>query len=216
MAVFIFDDDTDTLIRVNGESIKAVSGTSTFTGQFQTHATSDSYRLIFHVVSENASAYDLYLDNLSIAPQKVPTGAVATDWKSYTPTGSWTGDVTYEGRYRRVGDSIEIEAQVRLTGGSISGGDLSFTSAQLFNGLPVSVDTDKLINDADEVEAVGVGIYEDHGSAQRGGLTLFYQPSGAIFSLAGSTFSNLTTGGTPNYNIRLFGFSWQDSYRTCS
>ena len=197
VGIFIYDVSNTSLTRVNGEGLKAVSGTGKHYAQFQAASDSTSYRLIFHVASTSASAYTINLDTVSVGPSKITHGAVITDWKSYTPTGSWTGDVTYEGRYRRAGDSIEIEAQVRLTGGSISGGDLSWTAAQLFNGLSIDVDTSKLINDADEVEAVGVGIYEDHGLFQRGALSLFYQPSGAIFSLAGATFSNLTTGGTP-------------------
>ncbi len=126
-----------------------------------------------------------------------PAKSNLTDWVSYTPSGSWGGDVTYQGKYRRVGDSIEIEAQLRLSGGTVTGGDLTFTSAQLLNGLGITADTAKLINDAGELEALGSGLYEDQGTGQRGGLTLFYQSTGAIFSLAGSSFSNLTSGGSP-------------------
>jgi hypothetical protein len=43
----------------------------------------------------------------------VPT---VTDWTAFTPTGSWTTNTTYTGKYRRVGDSAEVSVVVALTG----------------------------------------------------------------------------------------------------
>ena len=149
IAVFIFDDDTDTIIRVNGESIKATTGTKQFIGQFQTHATSDSYRLIFHITSVNAAAYDLFLDNISVAPQTVTQGAMATDFTSYTPTlNSETNVSAKYAQYKRVGDSIEVKFAVKYSGQGHSSG---FTLA-LPSGL--TFDTTKMPQVA---EADGVG-----------------------------------------------------------
>lgn len=39
-----------------------------------------------------------------------------TDWVSYTPTGAWSSNVTYTGKWRRVGDSMEVLANVAVTG----------------------------------------------------------------------------------------------------
>lgn len=62
----VYDVTNSTLIRINGEDLKA--GKGTHYAQFQTASDSTSYRLIAHVSSTNASAYDLYFDNFSVGP----------------------------------------------------------------------------------------------------------------------------------------------------
>ena len=42
-------------------------------------------------------------------------GGTITEWVSYTPTGSWAS-TTYLGKWRRVGDTMEITALASLTG----------------------------------------------------------------------------------------------------
>ena len=83
---------------------------------FQTQATGQTYRLCFHVASTSASAYVLAVDNVSVGPQVVQYGAPVTDWQSYTPQGSWTSNTTYTGRWRRVGDSMELQIRAALSG----------------------------------------------------------------------------------------------------
>ena len=41
---------------------------------------------------------------------------VVSDWQPFTPTGSWTTNTLYFGNWRRLGDSIEVQIFVRLTG----------------------------------------------------------------------------------------------------
>ena len=64
--VFIYDVTNTTLIRVNGEDLKG--GKGTHYAQFQTAADSTSYRLILHVSSTNAAAYDVFFDNVKVGP----------------------------------------------------------------------------------------------------------------------------------------------------
>jgi hypothetical protein len=49
-----------------------------------------------------------------------------TDWVSYTPTGAWTSNTAYYGRWRRVGDSMEVQAKALLSGAPNSA-DFSIT-----------------------------------------------------------------------------------------
>lgn len=42
--------------------------------------------------------------------------AKMTDWVAFTPTGSWTNNCTYAGKWRRVGDTLEILYTIYLTG----------------------------------------------------------------------------------------------------
>lgn len=60
-----------------------------------------------------ASAPQLNVDELyyGMATNIVSLNSM-TDWVPYTPTGSWTGNVTYTGEYRIVGDTLEVRAKV--------------------------------------------------------------------------------------------------------
>ena len=41
---------------------------------------------------------------------------VISNWEDFTPTGTWTTNTTYTGKYRRVGDSVEISYHLSLSG----------------------------------------------------------------------------------------------------
>jgi hypothetical protein len=72
--IAIYDVTNSNLIRVNGEDLKG--GKGTHLAQFQTAADSTSYRLIIHQSSTNATAYDVYLDNISVGPQERLQGLI--------------------------------------------------------------------------------------------------------------------------------------------
>lgn len=75
-------------------------------------------------------------------------------WVSYTPTGSWSTNTTYTGRWRRSGDQMEGQIHIALTGAP--------TSAALTANLPTNytVDTAKL--------AGGTGTFQSLGTAAVG------------------------------------------------
>jgi hypothetical protein len=97
--------------------LSVVSGASqSWRGYVQTHPTSNSGRFCIHVASTSASAYVLKFDNFVVGPTFQSYGAVISDWQSFTPTGSWTGALAYTGRYRRVGDTAEVQVTIDLSG----------------------------------------------------------------------------------------------------
>jgi hypothetical protein len=65
-----------------------------------------------------------------------------TDWIPYTPTGTWTTNTVYVGRWRRVGDSAEIQINVNISGNP--------DNTQLIINLPsgLVIDTSKQSSDA--------------------------------------------------------------------
>jgi hypothetical protein len=78
---------------------------------FQLSSNSVSYRLCVHVASTSALAYTIKMDSFFFGPQNLYTGAIITDWQSYTPI--FTGFGTTSGavaQWRRVGSSVEVEA----------------------------------------------------------------------------------------------------------
>ena len=142
--VYIYDVTNSTLIEPS--SIKLLSNSSTisdkYVANFQSSATGTSYRLIFHCQSTSASNYELKLDNISVSPSKYVFGTPITDWASYTPTitsnqGSIVAGALL-GKYRRVGDSLEIEVKYDYASGTGGAGDIGFS---LPSGL--SIDSTK-------------------------------------------------------------------------
>lgn len=144
MRCYIYDVTNAVLIETTVRDIPA-GGSRTATpigakylAQFQTSSNSVSYRLIIHQANNNTNSYNFVIDNVSVGPSVNATGAVMSDWISFTPTGSWVTNSTYTGKYRRVGDSLEMTAKVILSGAP--------TSAALTFNLPsgLTIDTAKL------------------------------------------------------------------------
>jgi hypothetical protein len=94
-------------------------------------------------------------------------GTVATiqdqnlnEWQDYTPTGTWVSNATYTGKWRRVGQNMEIQAAITLTGAP--------TAAALRIGLPTGyvIDHSALIGEAlGSGQAVGSAVARDSGTA---------------------------------------------------
>ena len=198
--VYLYDVTNNRLIEPS--TFRLFSNSTTvadkFSGYFQTSADSLDYRLIFHVTTTSAVAFDLRVDNVIVTPSKYVFGTPITDWQTFTPTGSWNTNTTYTGRMRRVGSNAEIQYRVSLAGAPNSA-DLTFN---LPTGL--SVDTDALLT-ASTGNFVTVG--ETHirdasptstffGPAQYIGSTNVIQPGRFIDTTTpsiGATVINATT-----------------------
>lgn len=90
----------------------------TFKSTFQTSANGLTYRLILHIATVSAIGWTFKCDNFRVGPQPVLLGAPVSDWVSYTPSvgGLGTGSVgSVVGKWRRVGDSMEIDAAFTVT-----------------------------------------------------------------------------------------------------
>lgn len=142
-------------------SIKLLSNATTlsdkFSATFQTSSTSTTYRLILHSATASA-AFSLKIDNITVSPSVYVYGSPITDWQSYTPTGAWTTNSTYAGKWRRVGDTMEGVATVTLAGAP--------NAAALTMNLPAgyTIDSSK-INNADGAFSIGMGSVLDNGAA---------------------------------------------------
>lgn len=122
--------------------------------------TSLSYRLIWHVSGTGTSLYNYQFDNVSVGPQEVIVGAAISDWTAWTPTGSWTSNVTYTGYWRRVGDTGQYRVKVICSGAP--------TSASLTINLPSGhvIDSTKIPStNAAERDTIGVVYVSDAGIA---------------------------------------------------
>lgn len=191
VTVWIYDVTNAVVIQPSSYKLFSNSSTTSdkFIANFQTASNSTSYRLILHIGSTSASAYTLKFDNFAVGPTSYVYGTPITDWQSYTPTGSWTlNSPVYTGKWRRVGDMMEVQADVTLSN--------TPTSAALTINLPsgYTIDSNKLTTTGSNA-LLGQGRVLDGGVATYRAYVA-YSSSTAIAVLvdnASATYSTLAS-----------------------
>lgn len=135
-------------------SAQVPTGTTTFRGFFITGSTaSDVYSIRWR---RRAGAVAIRFDNLIVGPNSVMLGTAITDWQSYTPTGSWTANTTYTGKYARVGQNLLLDILVSTSGAP--------TAASLTVNIPsgLVIDTSALTSFVNGLSTLGgVGVVND-------------------------------------------------------
>lgn len=122
MRVFVYDRDGATLLNVlNSDSgnMRACTTGCKFVGVFYTTSGNNDYRLIFHVATTNATAYDVYIDNIRAGPDQVVPGAIVADLGTETWTDSWANSTTSV-RLTRIGDTVFASGISTVTGAGAS------------------------------------------------------------------------------------------------
>ena len=153
LTVWIYDKTNSKLIQPAPYKILNAVGAQPWIGEFQTASDSTSYRLIFHVTTNTATAYTMRFDNFSVGPQMNRAyGTPVTDWQSYTlvPQGVTTNPTVAsnaaanKAMWRRVGDSMEIIYNYYHDTGSNTG--VATGSGQYLFPLPsgYSIDSSKI------------------------------------------------------------------------
>jgi hypothetical protein len=120
---------TPTLVYPSTVNLPASLSSTTFKATFAT-TSDDDWRLAFHVASTNATAYDVFIDDVKVGPQISVQGVPQSDWISYSPTDAGLDIATDDIEYKRIGDSILIRGQFTT-------GTPTATEAQL--GLPAGL-----------------------------------------------------------------------------
>lgn len=141
--VYIYDVTNAVIIQPAGFKLTGGTGTNwKYSGTFQSASNSTSYRLILHVAGTTATAWTLQVDNVVVGPQVLLYGAPISNWgdQAWTPTGSWSANSTYTGKWRRIGDSMHCRVKISLAGAP--------TSATLTVNMPsgYTIDTAKMAN----------------------------------------------------------------------
>ena len=88
------------------------AGTTSFGATFVA-TTADYYEVRIVRVAGTAA---IGVSDVKVTPDQAAQGAALEAWESFTPTGTWTTNTTYTGFKRRVGDTLEMEVQVALSG----------------------------------------------------------------------------------------------------
>jgi hypothetical protein len=200
-AVYIYDVSGSAWIQPAGVyNLTQGSGIGIASGTFQTTATGTQYRIAVLCVTATSGAVEMRFDDFQLGPQRTVYGSPITDWQDYTPTvtGMGTGSSVSSAKYRRVGDTIEVEARIQasVAGSGASGITLS---------LPANIDTSKLSNILTAYITFGVAnFFNNSTTSYSDQWTVVYDSSSTsqVRVVKGGT-GTLLTGADMNLNSRV-------------
>lgn len=195
----VYDKDATTLLtlfdsaQLNGALPASPDGTR-FTGRFYpTSTTSDEYRLICHIATTNASAYNFIFDSVHAGTSGLVPGFIGSGQTAYTPTithasGGIT-NATTTASYTRLGDKIFVDGKIVF----------SSTSAA-FSGLYISVPSQYPIDltylrDDTSGSNIGCGAWLDSGVA--GGIVCAFTLGSANTTSVQIRYLNTASGSNP-------------------
>ena len=116
LAIWIYDVTNARWIQPSSYLIEGSTLKESKFVEWQSSIDSNLYRLVVHVTSTSTSGYTLKFDSFGTGLGPKIFGSVVTDWVDFTPTGNWTTNTTYTGKWRRVGDVAEIDYRIALSG----------------------------------------------------------------------------------------------------
>lgn len=202
---FIYDIDNATqidLAEVNTSHLLPATSDSGTT-YYNSFYASDSlnYRLMFTIVPTDTNTYSVVFDNVRVGPQRdVVPASIVTDWMDFTPTGAWTTNTTYTGKYRRIGTDMEAQVVMDFSGAP--------NATNLTVNLPAgfSIDTDKVIGEVTTQKPLfGSGVASDAGVLSYP-IDITYSSSTAVqVRIRGAAAASVTHGGTNNTQPFTYG-----------
>ena len=174
-AIAVYDITNNAWLGVNGAfSFTQSSGVGDARVTFQTASTTAAVQIFIYSPIAPTGSSSLLLDNFYLGQQSVAYGSPVTDWVSYTPTGTWSTNTTYTGKWRRVGDSAEIRILLALAGAPTSA---TLTVTYLPTGL--AIDTAKTLSTAITGGVpIGTGLVKSAGNFYDAGV--FYASSTTV------------------------------------
>jgi hypothetical protein len=157
---------------------------------------------VVRITSTSASAAEIRVDDVYLgAAVSLGDAAIVTPWVSYTPTithqtGGAT-NYTASGKWRRIGDSVEIQGRMTFSSSSAAFSDVRI-------GLPTGlvVDQSKMsFSGPDPASSIGTGSILDSGIATYGGLVLYRAGSDIIQIRVSST--TIHSGTAPSQMVNI-------------
>lgn len=136
LTVYIYDVTNTTLITPVDTDI--IDGQNIFTTSFNS-TTSTSYRLIFHIATTNASAWDAYIDNVIVGPgmasQGAAIGAMASATTSVSNYNNATGlsAIPGEFQWQRLGSDLLVNINFYVAGTGTDASELQFDTSTVSN-----------------------------------------------------------------------------------
>lgn len=124
--------------------------------------------------------------------------ASLSEWETFTPTGSWTSNVSYVGKKRRVGDTLEVFFSGTLTGSPNS------TSLNITLPDSLSIDIAKLASPSGSTP-LGFGMLEDASVGLFPAIIIYGNATILSISYQESSGSNLKAN---DISSNIIPFAW--------
>lgn len=214
--IYILDVTNATIISPSTLGIKKAD--YKYEAYFNT-TTSTSYMLLIHTATTNASAYDLYFDNLSVSPTISTLGTPKREWTSYTSTVANNGSKTFTVTAQYAQDGSDMLVWIFADGVTTASGSSATTNLTFSLPSGFTAYQARIPGTISSVDAVV-------GNAQIGGVTsstavddtscfmesttsiAFVMPGGAR---RGVRTSDLNAANDMNFNIiaRIPITEWQ-------
>lgn len=114
-----------------------------------------------------------------------------TNWVSFTPTGAWNTNTTYTGKYRLVGDTMEVQFKIALAGAP------NATAPTVNLPAGYTVDTAKILQTTADSTLLPLGQLqiEDAGTARLLGVILYSSTSAVALRYLDDGATGVTMNG---------------------
>lgn len=133
--IYIYDITNSNIIYVSNDTLP-----NQFLGRFTTYfsgSDASQYRILFHVASTSSSAYDIFIDDIKLAPGEAKNQLTTiTRWQKYTPTfasGSVIDTALTKVFWRQVGENIELDCTIVFGAGSSGSSYFTMTLPNNYN-----------------------------------------------------------------------------------
>lgn len=147
----------------------------------------------------------VYVDDAYVgAPDLIQDSTIVGPWRTFTPTGAWSTNTSYTGRYRQVGQNIEVQVSVATSGAP--------TAASLSINLPsgFTIDTTKMSGtpSANATGIFGVGVATDAGTNSYPVMALYNSTTSVILGAYNAAAAASASRTTVNQTVPFtFGSS---------
>ena len=187
-------------------SARIPTGTTTSRGFFIAGSTSTDYYVIRFYRNSASDTTDIKIDSLYVGPSSVTQGAGISDWVSFIPTGDWTTNTTYTGKWRKVGQNMELQYYVTYSGVP----DASSFAINIPSGY--TIDTAAMPNGTSTNFTIGRGKHRDSSTGNQFELALrfasttqmgCYVENDITLATAGTSYSNNASAYTKTVPVTI-------------
>lgn len=176
---------------VTSSDASSIFAIPNLTGQIQTTVDmpgSTAPYMELRIGLNGSNTHAINISDVIVGPGIQPQGVVVSEWRSFTPTGTWSTNTTYTGRFRRVGDTMDVQVKIATAGAP--------TSATLTVNMPTgfTIDTTKVVNTDMETtnpQNVSLGNFTtvDYGNQTYQGFVAYIGSTSAVGLYIGNAAS---------------------------
>lgn len=214
VSAYVWSDNPDVYLCQESAGTLIASSNGTSITNCKKHSGSSKYELLelpvvfggtsngLRVVSLTASTAaslaitgNVYVENSTVKVSKNKSSRSSVGpWISFTPTGAWSTNTTYTGRYRQVGENLEAQVKISLSGAPTAATlDLNLPTIA---GVAFTIDVTKIPSTTALVERFGGGSLLDVSASTFYPANIVYSTSTTLRVLHHNTSTSYAATAT--------------------